>query len=309
MIGNVPQLVDPYFVGNLTGVLPTYTLNIPLILPHTRDTGVALPTAALPYNEISINFVMRDWTELLIFDSFAAGTSRPAQLSDLSSGVPVLSTVQVWAEFAIVSNDERKRMGKSPRDIGIEQVQTAPPQSFTPLTISNPRYDIRLSHSVKVLFFSVRNTTNMAEWSNYTAASPVPSSAGVNFAPLLADDPVLQASLIYENTARLQNLGADYYSLVQPWYHAPVIPTETGYHSYSYAFDFIAVDPLGSTNYGKLVNVSVDLNASPSALTAAGGGQPPNTGAALAQRYQFVLTAVNHNVVRISGGALGFPVL
>lgn len=309
MIGNIPQLVDPYFVGNLTGVLPSTTLNIPLIFPHTRDTGVALPVAALPYNEISINFVLRDWTELLIFDDFAAGTSRPATIADLSSGVPALTAVQVWAEYAIVSNDERKRMGKTARDIGIEQVQTVPQQTFAPLTNPNPAYDIRLSHSVKVLFFAVRNTTNNAEWSNYTAASPVPTSAGVNFTPTLAADPMLQATLRYENTARLQNMGADFFSFVQPWYHAPVIPSETGYHCYSYSFDFISVDPLGSTNYGKLVNVSMDLLASTAATTAAAGGQPISTGAALAQTYNFVLTAVNHNIVRISGGALGFPVL
>ena len=32
-------------------------------------------------------------------------------------------------------------------------------------------------------------------------------------------------------------------------------------------------------------------------------------GQGLKQSYSFVLVAVNHNIVRIAGGALGFPVL
>ena len=37
------------------------------------------------------------------------------------------------------------------------------------------------------------------------------------------------------------------------------------------------------------------------------GSGPP--GADYPQTYQFVVTAVNNNIIRISGGALGFPVL
>ena len=34
-----------------------------------------------------------------------------------------------------------------------------------------------------------------------------------------------------------------------------------------------------------------------------------NGNLSVAQKYEFVCTAVNNNIVRISGGALGFPVL
>ena len=90
-----------------------------------------------------------------------------------------------------------------------------------------------------------------------------------------AQDPILNANLVYENTQRLGLCAADYYSQVQPYYHAPAIPSDKtspvfcaeGYHMYSYSLEFAALDPLGSTNYGKLTNVSLDaepikLNAS-----------------------------------------------
>ena len=107
-------------------------------------------------------------------------------------------------------------------------------------------------------------------------------------------------------------MGSDYFSLVNPWYHAPVIPTDTGYHSYSYSLDFISLDPMGSTNYGKLTNVSIVPEASSQARFSADptlSGAPGFAGMNYKQTYEFIVTAINNNIIRVSGGALGFPVL
>lgn len=322
MIGNYEELTNPLAVSSTGYTLPSATLNLPLPICHARDTGVALPTAALPYNEMKLNFVFRNWTQLLIVDNIqGAGVptaSAPATLADISGGQPpVLQQVDVWAEYAIVSNAERKQMGKAPRDMLIEQVQTTNNNFNATLNLTNT--DIRFSHPVKTLFFAVQNTTNSAEWSNYTTASPVPTPTGVNFSPAFSADPVLTATLLYENTQRLSNMGADYYSLIVPWYSAVSIPLETGYHVYDYTLDMINVNPLGSTNYGKLTNVSFQIV--PSTYAQAGANlsssytisspDPVNSlnGFAVRQTYAFIVVAVNHNIVRISGGALGFPVL
>jgi len=131
---------------------------------------------------------------------------------------------------------------------------------------------------------------------------------------------------------------------------------------YSYSLDFICLDPLGSTNYGKLTNVQINVETeadlgmcgASDAVTLVTGaittGGAQNTGAFNMSHasivetlfmtgnctqasssftgttsgsyigeaisggfcevpYQLVLTAVNNNIIRISGGALGFPVL
>lgn len=317
MIGNVNSLTQPHAPGD---PLPALTLNLPLPFFYSRDSGLALPTAALPYNEMRIQFSFRDWNDLLIVDNMAAaaGTSpsRCATNADLVVSDPQLTNVQVWSEYAIVSNDERKRMGCSPRDMLIEQVQSAPLQTFNPATNSTPSYDIRFSHSIKCLFFGVRNTTVPCNWSTYTTSTPVPSAGAlspvgdyVNFTPSGTADPLLNVSLIYENTSRLSAMGVDYYSLISPFYHAPVIPLETGYHLYSYALDFFCLDPMGSTNYGKLSNVSIVPVASQAAITAANGSGAAGSGADFPQSFSFILTAVNFNIIRISGGSLGFPIL
>lgn len=314
MIGDIPDLTDPHASGSANAI-PAATLNLPLPLFFSRDSGVSLPTAALPYNEMRINYTFRNWNELLILDNLAAAAgSNPSTapvVGDLTNGAPVLGAVQTWANYAIVSNDERKRMACGARNMLIEQCQTAPLQTFAPGTGGNttPSFDLRFSHAIKVIFFAVRNITVASQWSNYTAATPVPGASAVNFNPSGAVDPINTTSLTYESTARLLNMGSDYFSLVQPWYHAPVIPIETGYHMYSYSLDFICLDPKGSTNYGKLTNVSIMPVASTGAVTGANGTGAVNSGANFAQTYRFITTVVNNNIIRVSGGALGFPVL
>ena len=299
MIGNLPGLTNGTLSGNAKDAA---TLNLPLPFFYTRDSGVALPTAALPYNEMRVNFSFRDYTELLYYNSASVSSSGTAVTSNDLSAVPVLSQTQVWANYAIVSNEERKRMACAPRDILIEQVQTAPRQSFTPATNTSQSFDIRFSHGIKALFFAVRNNTNKGNWSNYTTAQPTVGGSGEIIQNASVADPILQTSLIYENTSRLSQMGSDYYSLVNPYYNAVNIPTEVGYHCYSYSLDFISLDPMGSTNYGKLTNVSIVPEASAAAVTASGSGGGSQT-------FEFIITAVNNNIIRISGGALGFPVL
>ena len=316
MIGNVDELTTPH---DNTEPLPSYTLNLPLPFFYTRDSGVALPTAALPYNEMRIQFAFRDWNQLLILEDATATHEQRKTIDpsrDLVNGAPVLGNTQVWSNYAIVSNDERKRMACAPRDILIEQVQTAPRQSFTPATNAQQSFDVRFSHAIKVLFFAVRNSTWPSEWSQYVTSSPTSDGLLLTTEPKGAYDPILQTSLIYENTNRLAQMGSDYFSLINPYYSAPAIPRDTGYHSYSYSLDFYCLDPMGSTNFGKLTNVSIVPEASKPAVDANASGDGTGSthtggpeGATFHQDYEFVITAVNNNIIRISGGALGFPVL
>ena len=306
MIGDVPTLTDPYAPGV---TIPSWTINLPLPFFFARDKGVAIPAAAIPYNEMRISFVLRDWTELLILDqSNVAGSQTvvPQVPGDIATA-PTLPNVQVWANYAIVSNDERKRMSCSPRSILIEQVQTSSKMAFAPATNPDPLYDQRFSHAIKVIFFAIINKTFKNVQSNYTTNSADNNGVTVNY--VTGVDPIESASLIYESTTRLSHMTADYYSLVQPWFTAPTIPTATGYHMYSYSTDFECLDPMGSTNFGKLTNVSMGLRASAQAIVAANGTGPATSGSDFKQTFEFVTTVVNNNVIAISGGALGFPVL
>ena len=346
--GGLPTFLYSGLTGAGTGVQldgsctqETY-LNLPLPFFYSRDSGVALPTAALPYNEMKIQFKFRDWTELLIDEAVTTTATANAVMTACATTASLVPTTApvleawVWANYAIVSNDERKRMACAPRDILIEQAQMTPKCTWNPAVQANPKYDLRLSHAIKVLFFAVSNTTTSCERSTYTLAGPeigtlmavngTAATAPNKFTGQFQIDPISAVSLVYENTNRLGQMGAEYFSLVNPYYTAPVIPEVKGYHAYSYSLDFICLDPMGSTNYGKLTNVSIVPEATCLAKQASqvvGMGSttvaPFSNGTTSApqnltnlnrtQTYQFVLTCVNNNIIRISGGALGFPVL
>lgn len=310
MIGNIDELIQPHAPGQ---TIPEITLNLPLPFFFARDSGTSLPCAAIPYNEMKIQIQFRNWNQLLILDNLGATGSQPRSViplvSDLGGTAPSISQCQVWANYALVSNEERKRMGCGARDILIEQVQTAPFQTFNPSQSTRPSYDIRFSHAVKTVFFGVQNITCQSEWSNYTAASPIPGSTIVDFSPSGAVDPIVQTSLVYEATQRLATMGSDYFALIQPWYHAPVIPLNTGFHMYSYALDFFNLDPTGSTNYGKLTNISIIPEASVGAILGAAGDGDAGSGLEWVQKYLFICVAFSYNVIRVNGGAVGFPVL
>lgn len=313
MVGNIDALVNPW--PGLTGLgalasLPERIMNLPLPFPHTRDHGLALPTAALPYNEIAINFKFRDWTQLLLVsDSTNTLPSRNATPADVLSA-PFLTEVAVWANYAIVSNDERKKMGKAPRDILIEQFQTGNNTFVWDVPRDTTKHvDLKYAHAVKVLFFGILNTTVSNEWSNYTTRSvTVSPTVGVIFPPADGIDPIARATLLYENTARLQSVPVDYFSLMNPWYHAITIPGVTGYHCYSYSLWFYDVSPKGSTNYGKLNTVTMVFDASQDAINAAqaldaAGAPVVGPWAGVNQTFSIVQNCVNHNIIRISGGS------
>jgi len=111
MIGQFNGMTQP------SKTLESYTLNLPLPFFFSRDSGVALPTAALPYNEMRITYSFRNWTELLTIyhldnagdgnlESKSVNSSFPAT-TEYVNETPSLQLVQTWANYAIVSNDER----------------------------------------------------------------------------------------------------------------------------------------------------------------------------------------------------------
>jgi len=306
-----PDGQTPIFLHGLDASV-VHRLNLPLPFFFSRESGVALPTAAIPYNDMRINFRFRESNALL--SSFVTTSGSEAQAAFVlgtttsASTAPKLTTARVWANYAIVTQAERKLMGQSPREMVIEQMQSAPITTYK--VDSNASYDIRFSHSIKALMFGVRN--KVAHTGVYSAGPGLTYGAGgdkfscydvKNNADEMAGtfertSPLSATSLIYENTTRLGNMPTEYFTQVNPYYHGKAIPTgDAGIHLYSYSLDLASVDPLGSTNYGKLTNVSLvpvnrtDLPASQNEV------------------WELCVTGINHQIVKVTGGALGFPIL
>ena len=276
------------------------------------------------------------------------------EVSAASTTTTTLDKSKLWANYALVTNDERVLMGAAPRDIVIEQHQMASAASVTASDTSK-RIDIRFAHSVKAIFFGLRVsesehgagvTVNASGTfvstlgdiqslggagqagnvrSHYSVLPKVQNSAAatdsgsVGWVQFMSSDgltngheaiagqarqvsPFTSVSLVYENTTRLGQMEPRFFEEIQPYVHGVNSAQEPGIGMYSYGLDVDSLDPCGSTNYGKLTNVSLDT-----AFEASTAGASGNMHAAVGR--ELMVTAVNWNVVRISGGALGFPVL
>nr|ADZ72844.1 major capsid protein [Stone flounder iridovirus 724/China] len=298
-------------VGGITNgqTMPAAYLNLPTPLFFTRDTGLALPTVSLPYNEVRIHFKLRRWEDLLISQSTQADMAiSTVTLANIGNVAPALTNVSVMGTYAVLTSEEREVVAQSSRSMLIEQCQVAPRVPVTPVDNSLVHLDLRFSHPVKALFFAVKNVTHRNVQSNYTAASPVYVNNKVNL-PLLATNPLSEVSLIYENTPRLHQMGVDYFTSVDPYYFAPSMPEMDGVMTYCYTLDMGNINPMGSTNYGRLSNVTLSCKVSDNAKTTAAGGGGNGTGYTVAQKFELVVIAVNHNIMKIADGAAGFPIL
>ena len=333
MIGNVASMYNFVFPLTAAGAVPAAAdrtflgtggfFDLPLPFWFTEDSGLALPIASLPFNDVTIHYTLRALRDLIVVD---VGTAAPAVtrdqilaliVDDAGSSAIGLTNIQTFAHYAVVHQDERCMMGTCPRDIVFTQIQWISDRAFDPCgtALGSNIYDLKLSHPVMFIAFAARNTTIPGEWSNYAVLDgdfPSTASGPVN---LNGFDPIAHAVVTYENTARV-DMGADYYSLIVPWYWCPAIPDVSGIHGYSYALRAFGLDPSGSTNYSKLANVSKDITASAAAAadavfncTGVESDDPDFPLPAVVRSYTFIMRARNWNVHKISGGSIGLPVL
>jgi hypothetical protein len=350
MIGQVNSMTQLH--GNPTSTNLSYKgavgdgsyRSVPLPFWFCEDSGVALPVAALPFNDVKITYTFRPFRELIVVSGGTTGGTYYPTVSDVvkyddavtpGTAAPELVDPQTFAHYAVVHNDERVKMGDAPRDVLITQVQIGQSYAVTDVT-RRTVIDVRFSHSIIALFFMIENTSLVnfssgqlgREGSNYTTQSALaciePSTAPSLTAPILGSDPILYTQLLYENTPRY-SMSADYYMWISPYYFAEAIPKETGYHMISYSLKTFSADPMGSTNYGKLSNVSIVHDFSNDCKNAAADapkGYDNNGNAdnslticsaavrpAFKQNFRAITLAINRNVARIANGSLGHPSL
>jgi hypothetical protein len=315
MIGDTEDLTGSHGPTTaLSATIPSKTLNLFLPFFYARDSGVALPAAAVLFNDIKINFKLRNWNELLILDnSGIAGAGTVARATPIVGPTadiavaPVLSNAVVWSTYAMVNNLERENMANIQRDIIIEVWSTANRVPWNPILTATPIFEPRFTYSVRALYFAVRNTTFNADRSNYTTTSPYNTGTAMIYNPPKTEAPIKDITLNYDGTTRLSAMGWDYFSQVVPFNCCSLIPVEIGYGIYSYSLNLDSIDPNGSTNFSKINSVSIAPTPSTALLAAAAGTGTSTSGFDFPQTYEWVNLAQSHSVIRIADGQLTFP--
>ncbi len=95
-------------------------------------------------------------------------------------------------------------------------------------------------------------------------------------------------------------MGSDYFSLVNPWYHAPtnswILPGSLNIHS-SLAFN--EIDPMEVPIMVSFLLLGLVPDASPAAKVGAAGTGPAGRGQNFPQTFEFIVTAINTTHIHI----------
>lgn len=322
MIGDIPSMVSPAgwdaanadFAALGTGGF--FTLPLPFFF--SDDYGTSLPTASLIYIDVLIELEFAQFSELLIIHPGASdigildaeATAEIASISDVvqcGSGKvqPAILESDLWAEYVIVNNDERKAMAKMKRPMVIKGWQSMQEMTWDPLRSNS--FNLRFSFSVQGVFTAVRNDSTAGDGSNYTT---LPFGSGV--------DPVAYENIFYENSNRTGDLAADITSLVFPYLRPGMaVPDVTGIHYLApFALDPLGMDPSYAPNLGKINQVILQSWPSQAAQDA---GQPTNPldhyGAELndsedqdhTQKFSMLCRALHQSVIVIGSGTVTLP--
>lgn len=290
---------------------------------HASDFGVSEPPAVLK------DFI-NEFSETVSLTS--------ADASKLVNGrAPEIRNASWWANYAVVHHTERQQMGKQGRDMLIEQYQRHSAQTFN--LSQKLSVDIRFAHAVRALFFAIQNTTHASSGSNYQTMTERVTYDGVDYNRSKVVSPVIDnVTLTYENTSRFGNMPSEYFTHMNPYLCSSKNNITPGLHMYSYSLDIRNPDPNGHTNYSRLNNVNLAIDASAVAQRADSGvssATTPGTVAfsdhnqqyslnsfsdlknlgivpsynQLSNSYSGVFYALSHTILRVSGGCVGFPLL
>lgn len=287
-IGNIPELTNP------STILPSKELFLPLPLFFSKDTGLAIPLSSIPYTELKFNFKFKNWDELLIFENSASLETKPELLilgKDIDNS-PNLEEVKLYGEFIIVSEEERKKLSIINKTIIFEQVQISPRQMITGNTAS---MDLLFKHSIKSLFFAVRNSTYKNVWSNYTFSNRKFSNE------ILVDysnepDIINKVSIKYDEKFRLKEMPSIFFKEVNPWYHSKRIPSKNGIYTFNFCLDQASIEPSGGISFNKISNPTINLNFNDKISNSK-------------DTFELIVVAISNNILNISEGIINMPLI
>lgn len=287
-IGNIPELVYP------SKLLKSKKIYLPLPLFFTKDTGNAIPLSALPHTEIRINFKFRNWENLLIFENNTLVIPKiciPIVGKDIDKQ-PIIKSAKLYGTFITVSDEERYKIGIKHKLMMIEQIQTSPRQMVNKDNYS--KIDLLFKHSVKTIYFAVRNTTFKNVWSNYNYDHD--KITGNLFRKNTNHNIIKNASILYGDKERVIEMPDDYFHYVNPWYHGTRMPSKDGVYMYSFSLDQNSSDPSGGVNLSKIDNPSLKITLTEESIQSS-------------DNFELVVVAVSNNIIRISEGLVTFPVI
>tara|TARA_B100000427_G_scaffold170600_1_gene141861 strand:+ start:876 stop:2201 length:1326 start_codon:yes stop_codon:yes gene_type:complete len=298
MVGHRNNLViDSSGGGVLTGLI-----SVPLQFWFCRNAGLALPRKALE----------RTTVEVQIEFEAAAKMGRNQNTSSGMTAATVsgsLTNPKLYADFIYLDTDESRRFLASRHEYLIEQVQIAPGiNGHTINSTGTTTLKLNFTNSVKELIWITKNSaltstessTGVNDHFNYTRGMNADDAANEyqqlrihgtseNIAGnlTLRDDPLKEAKIQFNGEDRLSagNRNAQYFNLVQPYYHHTGHPSP-GIYVYSFALRPEEFQPSGTVNMSRIDNSQLVLTFHASTV-------PQN---------KLIAFATNYNILIVTDG-------
>jgi hypothetical protein len=257
-------------------------LYVPLPFYFTENTGLSLPLVSLQFHQVQLEITFAARTKCYVVPSSAVSEDatfavyiRPDGEAGrdgtvaTATGLELLTdqsiTVRIEACYVYLDHDERAKFAHGQFEQIITEVQQGNAQATNGAATGAiegsqaTRVDIRLAfnHVVMEYIFAVRTQDKEEGNLHFDFGGWFDNDEDGGSGLVL--DPVLDVTILFNNSQRVQTRPGSFFRLVQPYQHHTNVPREFIY-VWSYAIDPEDAQPTGGANHSRIDNVNLKLN-------------------------------------------------
>lgn len=299
---------------------------IPLQFWFCRNPGLYLPLIALQYHEVKLNIQLNTkdvintathmTSNIVSINNFNGNTGTYTKTNFIEQ----ILTLKVYCDYVFLDIDERRKYAQTSHEYLIEQLQVSKTNISTLSYINIPLY---FNHPCKFLLWTGQRSNLLAQdnpsGTTYNSKyllghlydyTTIGGNIDNRFNYYKYNTDVVKSGRIFLNgQERFRVRDGSYFRTVQPNYYISAENSALAFYQNSlrfyggnfYMYNFgIKTDthqPSGTCNFSRLDNATLQLYLNPYTSTLTN----PN----LIYDYNFVVYAVNYNILRIGSGMAG----
>lgn len=265
-------------------------LYVPLTFWFCKNIGCSLPLTALQSQEVRINVVFRQYSELIISSDGKA----------FNNNIEITQTY-LDVDYIFLEDQERKMFAQNNHQYLIEQLQVyatsltsnglrqdpTNPSKMTRIPDLTQQIFMNFNQPVKELIWVIQNTTVLSvypyggnEWFNFSTNSY--KNGLIN-----GSDPMISAKIVFEGQDLFDTRDAKYFRTVMPYQRHTNVPNNFIY-CYSFSLNPEDYQPSGSCNFSRIDSQVLYLEISDKLVDPI-----------------ITVFAINYNILNIAGGMCG----
>ena len=284
----------------------------------TGGLGQALPLIALQYHQVVLYIKTAPVKDMIRRLDDAGNAANPSVVVspytksavDDAASEMTGDKIKLYADFVFLDTAERRRFAQTSHEYLVTQLQER-----KEILDANGNNTIQLpfNHPTKCLMWSLYR----AESDKYNMFNPLyngfmdpnsyPYAAAGDMRYGSNNNPIAHVELKLNNQDRFEKRKGSYFSLVQPFQHAPVIPENNWLGIYSFSLDISEFQPSGTLNLSRVDDCRLILDikdpSNTNYLSSPTEANIYKNGAV--GKYDAYIYAVNLNVFRVISGMGG----